>query len=644
MRYGEKVLFDDVSLRISGKDRIALIGSNGTGKSTMLKIITGDYEPDTGEVVVSKHTTTGYLPQEGIHLTGSTLFEEVSSSAGDITSLEKEIDQIENEISTAQDTSTDEYLDLLNEYSELQERFRWLDGYKLRSKVEKILIGLGFNESDFQRMTDEFSGGWQMRIAIAKLLLMNPSILLLDEPTNHLDVESLLWFENYLKEYQGAIVLVSHDRSFLDIISTKTVELSLGNATEYSGNYSFYKKEKAMRQELLENQFENQKKYLKQQERFIERFRYKASKASAVQSRIKQLDKMDLVQLEDEEDMVDFRFPPATHSGKVSMEIEDLSKSYDGINYVLKNVDLIIERGEKIALVGVNGAGKSTFTRILAGTEKYNSGIVKPGYMVNIKFYAQNQAEELDPAKTVLETMEESAAGDIMKNLRSILGSFLFRGDDVFKKVKVLSGGEKSRLALAKMLIEPSNFMIFDEPTNHLDMKSKDVLSRALKDYDGTIIIVSHDKEFINEIATKIIEVKDKKLKIFNCTANEYFDLKEKEILRSFREEKPGKKESKKSYQNKNEIKLKKNDFIKRSQPIKKNISEIEKNISITEEKLNQVQLWLGDVKIYKEPDKIKKAKNDYNSLKEKLNLLYSQWESESKKLSDLSKEFENFI
>ncbi|MGB3017592.1 MAG: ABC-F family ATP-binding cassette domain-containing protein, partial [Ignavibacteria bacterium] len=328
VRYGSKILFDDVSLRVSGKDRVSLVGSNGAGKSTMLKVIAGLNVPDSGEVALSKHTTIGYLPQEGIEYAGKTLYDEIYSSAGDINKIQQELTAIEKEMSEVTDTTSDEFMDLINEYGELQERFQMLDGFRLKSKIEKILMGLGFSESDINRMTDEFSGGWQMRIALAKLLLSNPSILLLDEPTNHLDIESLIWVENYLKAYLGAIVLVSHDRSFLDNIADRTVEISLGNVTEYSGNYSFYKMEKEVRKELLENQYNNQQNYLKQQEKFIERFRYKSTKARAVQSRIKLLDKMDKIELEDEESTVKFSFPPATHSGKVAIEIEGLIKSY----------------------------------------------------------------------------------------------------------------------------------------------------------------------------------------------------------------------------------------------------------------------------------------------------------------------------
>jgi len=643
MRFGAKVLFDEVSLRVAGKDRVSLVGSNGAGKSTMLKVIAGLIKPDDGEVAVSKHTTVGYLPQEGIEYTGKTLYEEVYSSAGDINAIQEEMRQIEKEMEEFQDTMSDEFMDLINEYGELQERFQMLDGFKIKSKIEKILIGLGFGEKDFDRETAEFSGGWQMRISLAKLLLNNPSILLLDEPTNHLDIESLIWVENYLKAYQGAIVMVSHDRSFLDNITERTVEISLGNVTEYSGNYSFYKREREVRKELLENQFNNQQSYLKQQEKFIERFRYKATKSRQVQSRIKLLDKIDLVELEDEEATVNFNFPPATHSGKISLEISELTKSYDGTFNVLENIDLIIPRGEKIAFVGVNGAGKSTLMRIIAGIEKYE-GEVKLGHLAEIKFYAQNQAEELDSTKTVLQTMEEAARGDIIKNLRSILGSFLFRGDDVFKKVGVLSGGEKSRLALAKMLIEPSNFLVFDEPTNHLDMKSKEVLMNALQKYEGTVVIVSHDREFIDGIVDKVIEVKNKKIRIYFGNATDYLKAKEDELKKVNSDlRKKTVIESKENIvkavnpPEPKEQKKKKKDINKIILPIKNRINELERNALEFEAKIKEKERIMSKDEFYKGGYNVVEFTNDYNSLKEKLKNVYSLWEQETEKLNSLS-------
>lgn len=643
MRFGAKILFDEVSLRVAGKDRVSLVGSNGAGKSTMLKVIAGLIKPDDGEVAVSKHTTVGYLPQEGIEYTGKTLYEEVYSSAGDINAIQDEMRQIEKEMEEFQDTMSDEFMDLINEYGELQERFQMLDGFKIKSKIEKILIGLGFGENDFDRQTSEFSGGWQMRISLAKLLLSNPSILLLDEPTNHLDIESLIWVENYLKSYQGAIVLVSHDRSFLDNITDRTVEISLGNVTEYSGNYSFYKREREIRKELLENQFNNQQSYLRQQEKFIERFRYKATKSRQVQSRIKLLDKLDLVELEDEEATVNFNFPPATHSGKISLEIHGLVKSYDGINNVLENIDLIITRGEKIAFVGVNGAGKSTLMRIIAGIEKYD-GEVKLGHLAEIKFYAQNQAEELDSSKTVLQTMEEAAKGDILKNLRSILGSFLFRGDDVFKRVGVLSGGEKSRLALAKMLIEPSNFLIFDEPTNHLDMKSKEVLMNALQKYEGTVVIVSHDREFIDGIVDKVIEVKNKKIRTYFGNATEYLKAKEDELKKVNSDQKNKKETDNKTVAVKEvkqaetkDQKQKKKELNKTILPIKSRISELEKNALDFEAKIKEKEIIMSKDEFYKGGYNVVDFTNEYNSLKEKLKNVYSLWEQETEKLNSLT-------
>ncbi len=649
VRYGSKVLFDDVSLRISGRDRVSLVGSNGAGKSTMLKVIEGMLKPDSGEVAVSKHTTVGYLPQEGIEFSGKTLYDEVYSSAGDINKIQNELTAIELEMSEFADTSSDEFADLLNEYGELQERFSMLDGFRLKSKIEKILMGLGFSVADLSRQTEEFSGGWQMRIALAKLLLANPSILLLDEPTNHLDIESLLWVENYLKSYLGAIVLVSHDRSFLDNITERTVEISLGKATEYSGNYSFYKQEKEQRKELLENQYNNQQNYLKQQEKFIERFRYKATKARAVQSRIKLLEKMDKIELEDEEATVRFRFPPATHSGKVAIEISGLTKSYDGSNNVLEDVDLIIGRGEKICLVGVNGAGKSTLSRIIAGIEPYNSGAVNDGHLCAKKYYAQNQAEELDHDKTVLETMEESATGEITKNLRSILGGFLFRGDDVFKKVGVLSGGEKSRLALAKMLIEPSNFLILDEPTNHLDMRSKEVLMNALRDYQGTVLLVSHDREFIDGIVNKVIEVKDKKIRIYNGNAKEYLQAKERELSGKKAEElKLSKHEAAPQAANSEkkasgfEAKKKKKELTKLLQPVKSKIKETEEKAQKLEFRISQLEKIMSGESFYNGSYDIIKTTNEYNNLKEDLKKVYSDWEEQTAQLSEIEVQFLN--
>lgn len=644
LAFGSRTLFENVSFRIAGKDRVAFVGSNGAGKSTLLKIISGIQQQDSGVVAVSKHTTVGYLPQEGIFFEGKTLYDEVYSAADDLNKIQDEISETEAELKSVQDTNSEDYFDLLNEFSELQERFFMLDGFRLKSKIEKILIGLGFDESDFQRYTDEFSGGWQMRITLAKLLLKNPSILLLDEPTNHLDFESLLWVENYLQNYNGAVILVSHDRNFLDNITKKTYEISLGKVTEYGGNYSFYEVEKESRKEMLESRYENQQKYLKQQEKFIERFRYKATKARAVQSRIKLIEKMDLIELEDEETIVHFHFPPATHSGKITVELESVTKSYDGISNVLEKLDLIIARGEKIAFVGNNGAGKSTLTRIIAGIEPVKSGVIKYGHLVELKFFAQNQAEELSGEKTVLEVMEESKSEVLTKDLRTILGSFLFRGDDVFKKVKVLSGGEKSRLALAKMLIEPSNFLILDEPTNHLDMKSKEVLKNALKQYKGSVVVVSHDREFIDGFVSKIIEVKNKNIKTFFGNSFDYIKVKEKELTERnvFGKDKQDKDvpedEKKSLYFINQEQKKKRREFLKLLNPIKKRIEEIEKELEKIEKRKSELEETMAGEDFFKDADNVIEFNTEYKEIQKKIEKLNREWEEKVFELNEIEK------
>jgi ATP-binding cassette subfamily F protein 3 len=634
-----------VSLRIAGKDRVAFVGSNGAGKSTLLKIIAGLQQQDSGAVAISKHTTVGYLPQESELFTGKTLYDEVYTAADDLNRIQDELRETENELKTYHETNSADYLDLLNEYSELQERFLLLDGFRLKSKIEKILIGLGFEENDFLRPTDEFSGGWQMRIMLAKLLLKNPSILLLDEPTNHLDFESMLWVENYLQYYNGAVILVSHDRNFLDNITKRTYEISLGNVTEYNGNYSFYVIEKEKRQEMLESQFENQQKYLKQQEKFIERFRYKATKARAVQSRLKLIDKMDLIELENEETTVHFHFPPATHSGKITIEMEGITKSYDGVYNVLENLNLIISRGEKIALVGNNGAGKSTLTRIIADIESINKGTIKYGHLVDLKFFAQNQAEELSGEKTVLEVMEETSSSVTAKELRTILGSFLFRGDDVFKKVRVLSGGEKSRLALAKMLIEPSNFLVLDEPTNHLDMKSKEVLKNALKQYKGSVVVVSHDREFIDGFVSKIIEVKNKNIKTFFGNSFEYIRVKEKELSQRnifAKEEKKnaekGDDEKKSMYVISQEQKKRRKDFLKILSPIKKKITETEAELEKQEKRKAELELIMSGEDFFKDADYVIEINTEYKEIQRKINELSALWEEKVSELHEIEK------
>ena len=635
--FGTRKLLDDVNLRLGGKDRVSLVGVNGAGKSTLLKIIAGQFNQDTGKLIKSQHSTIGYLPQETVRLKGKKLFDEVYDSVENIKNIEDELRQIESEMKLFDNTESEDYIDLLTTYSELQDRFNLLEGHKLKSQVEKILIGLGFEEDEFDKDVETFSGGWQMRIELSKLLLQNPTVLLLDEPTNHLDFESLIWFERYLINYKGAIVVVSHDKEFLNNISSKTIEIHNGDMNTYSGNYSFYVTEKAKRKELLENQFKNQQKYFQEQERFIERFRYKASKARAVQSRIKLLDKIEKVELEDEARKIKFKFPPAVHSGRILIEIVGITKSYDSEKNVLENVDLTIERGEKIAIVGKNGAGKSTLTRIIAATEKYNSGVVKYGYNAIPKYFAQNQADEMNPEKNALEIMEEANSSETQAAIRNILGGFLFQGDDVFKKVGVLSGGEKSRLALAKMLIEPSNLLILDEPTNHLDIRSKEVLQESLAKYEGAVIIVSHDREFIDGIIHKIIEVKNKGIKTYLGKSSEYLnEIESDNVL--IKEDVEEQKEIKSSYQVGIEAKKRKKELNKLTAPVKKRLAAIESEIKELERRKSYLDNEMSKTDFYKDADFAVEIKFEYLEIADKIEKLTADWESESTKLEEFNK------
>ena len=635
--FGTRKLLDDVNLRLGGKDRVSLVGVNGAGKSTLLKIIAGQFNQDTGKLIKSQHSTIGYLPQETVRLKGKKLFDEVYDSVENIKNIEDELRQIESEMKLFDNTESEDYIDLLTTYSELQDRFNLLEGHKLKSQVEKILIGLGFEEDEFDKDVETFSGGWQMRIELSKLLLQNPTVLLLDEPTNHLDFESLIWFERYLINYKGAIVVVSHDKEFLNNISSKTIEIHNGDMNTYSGNYSFYVTEKAKRKEFLENQFKNQQKYFQEQERFIERFRYKASKARAVQSRIKLVDKIEKVELEDEARKIKFKFPPAVHSGRILIEIVGLTKSYDSEKNVLENVDLTIERGEKIAIVGKNGAGKSTLTRIIAATEKYNSGVVKYGYNAIPKYFAQNQADEMNPEKNALEIMEEANSSETQAAIRNILGGFLFQGDDVFKKVGVLSGGEKSRLALAKMLIEPSNLLILDEPTNHLDIRSKEVLQESLAKYEGAVIIVSHDREFIDGIIHKIIEVKNKGIKTYLGKSSEYLnEIESDNVL--IKEDVEEQKEIKSSYQVGIEAKKRKKELNKLTAPVKKRLAAIESEIKELERRKSYLDNEMSKTDFYKDADFAVEIKFEYLEIADKIEKLTADWESESTKLEEFNK------
>ena len=505
VEYGARVLFSDLTFSILPKERIAFAGHNGAGKSTLMKAIAGIIETSGGKVVVPKNTRVGYLPQEGIHVKGISLWDETMRAFGESIALQEKIDRLSAELENL-DPRSSPYGDLLEEIGELELQLDDTDPARMKPKVESVLQGLGFSKADFDRDCGHFSGGWQMRIAMAKLFLQEPEVLLLDEPTNHLDIGTQRWVEAYLVNYPGAILLISHDRALLDTLCTRTLAFHHGRCEEYAGNYSYYETESVLRRDIQLKQYTAQQREIADIQRFIDRFRASANKATLVQSRIKMLDKIERIPAPEAADSVmNFKFPPPPNSGNLVAKLEKVEKSYGDLT-VFKNFDFEINRGERMAIVGPNGAGKSTFCRIITGQEAPDKGEHGLGLKVAASFFSQNHADELDPTKSVLETVEEVASRDSAPYCRNLLGCFLFRGDDVFKKVGVLSGGERSRVALVRMLVAPANFLILDEPTNHLDMQSQEVLRRALADYAGTVLIVSHNRDFLDPVVHKTLE------------------------------------------------------------------------------------------------------------------------------------------
>ena len=529
LRYGEKVIYTKISTTIGARDRIGLVGSNGSGKSTLVKLLLDQMEIDSGTVERPSYVTLGYLPQDGIEVKGKTLIEEVATAFEDALELQKNIDEADEKM-MEMDTSSEEYYDLLDQIGAWEQKLETHEPAKMKSRIEKTLMGLGFAVSDFERDTGEFSGGWQMRMALAKLLLREPSLLLLDEPTNHLDIVSQQWLEDYLTRYEGSLVIISHDRAFLDVVTNRTIHLSMGALRSYNGNYSFYVKESEANIEVLRKKAKNQQVEIQRQKDFINRFRGNVKKASLVQSRIKELAKMEIVQLPPQEKKMFFRFPPPPPASAKVIELKNMSKSYGDLE-VFTGLDFHIEKGDRLAVVGVNGAGKSTLARILAGIEPFQEGERTLGIKTVLAYFAQSQAEELDPNKTVLEEVEQASAdaGREESNPRAILGALLFRKDDVFKKTSVLSGGERNRLALAKMLMQEANAIILDEPTNHLDIKSKEILQEAVRAFNGTVILVSHDRDFLDPIVNKILEVSKTGTRLLTCNVSEYIERIKKE-------------------------------------------------------------------------------------------------------------------
>ncbi len=524
-RYGHKLLFEDADWLITPESRIGLVGANGTGKSTIMKILAGSESLDYGSISRAKGTTAGYLPQDGLTLTGRTIFAECLSVFAELEAIEKEMESLTRSMSEL-DHAGPEYSAVADRYQKLEHEFVARDGYTLEAQVGQVLTGLGFHRDDWTRPTEEFSGGWQMRIALTKLLLQKPNLLLLDEPTNHLDLEARNWLEEYLTTYPYAFVLISHDRYFLDITVKRIVEIWNKQIHFYAGNYDQYLAGKTARKEQLESAYKTQRDRIEQLEVFINRFRYTATKAKQVQSRIKELEKMERIQIPEEEKTVHFSFPQPKPSGRIVAEFAGVAKSYGerGVNEhkVFTKVDFMIERGERVALVGVNGAGKSTLIKLLAGQEPLTAGEYKLGHNVGPDYFAQDQYKELDPEARILDDLGELSPASTQTQLRSLLGCFLFSGDDVFKRIGVLSGGERNRYALLKMLLHPANFLLLDEPTNHLDLRAKDVLLEALIKYTGTVVFVSHDRYFIDKLATRVFEIGNGKVEIYPGNYEDY--------------------------------------------------------------------------------------------------------------------------
>jgi len=519
-RYGHKLLFEGVDWLITPKDRIGLVGANGTGKSTLLKVLGGLETLDYGSISIAKGISAGYLPQDGLTLSGRTVFAECMSVFSKLRAMEEEMEQLTSSMSEL-DHASAEYAQVADRYQRVEHEFQARDGYAIEAQVGSVLTGLGFRKDDWDRQTDEFSGGWQMRIALAKLLLQKPNLLLLDEPTNHLDLEARNWLEEYLTEYPYAFVLISHDRYFLDVTVGKIVEIWNKRIHFYAGNYDKYEEQKTQRREQLEAAYRNQRERIEQLEVFINRFRYQATKAKQVQSRIKELEKMDRIELPEEEKTIHFSFPQPKASGRIVAEFAGIAKSY-GEKEVFRDVSFMIERGDRIALVGVNGAGKSTLIKLLDGKEPLSAGEYRLGHNVQADYFAQDQYKELDQDARIFDDLAELSPRSTQTELRSLLGCFLFSADEVFKRIGVLSGGERNRYALLRMLLHPANFLLLDEPTNHLDMRAKDVLLEALSKYTGTVVFVSHDRYFIDKLATRVFEIGDGRVEVYPGNYEDY--------------------------------------------------------------------------------------------------------------------------
>ena len=617
-------LFADINFMIREKDRIGLVGKNGAGKTTLIRIIAGLEQPSHGDVVMSDDVTIGYLPQEkNIHST-KTVLEETMTAFEEFHQIEKKLAQLQDELSQRTDYETDSYQKLCECMSALNERLTLIGGHSIEGEAEQILVGLGFDHEDMTRAMNEFSNGWQMRVELAKILLRKPKLLLLDEPTNHLDIESIQWLEGYLKNYYGAIFMVSHDRAFLDHITIRTIEISGGKIYDYKCAYSEFVERREERIDMQKAAFDNQQREIKEIEAFIERFRYKATKAKQVQSRVKQLEKMDIVEIDDrDKSVMHFKFPPAPHSGKVTLELSHVSKSY-GEKNILNDINLLIPRGEKIAFVGRNGEGKSTLAKIICGVLDH-TGEVKLGHEVKIGYYAQNQQDMLNPEKTVFETLDDVATGDMRVKVKSLLGAFLFSGETIDKKVKVLSGGEKARLSLAKMLLFPTNLLVLDEPTNHLDMLSKDILKSALLQFDGTLIVVSHDRDFLQGLTTKVYEFRKPHIKEYIGDIYDFLEEKRLKELDDLNKKQKVQQQTPTVSQNKIDYEAKKADDREKRR-VEKEIKKLEEQIDTLEKELATLDEIMANPAAHPEVTVDDNFYWNYGKKKEDLQYLIDKW------------------
>ena len=633
-QFGSKVLFEDCSLQIGVRDRLSLIGPNGSGKTTLFKMILGEEPIDEGEILIAKGVKIGYLPQEVISFTGNTVLNEVLKSSIRITSLQDKMKILEEELLSIEDPKEQERL--AKEYGKLQERYTILGGYGLEAEAKQILQGLGFKERDFDRATDELSGGWLMRIALSKILLQSPGLLLLDEPTNHLDLASLIWLEEFLINYSGAMVIVSHDRVFLNHLIDRIAEIEAQKIDLYYGNYDHYLEEKEARRQIIEATYKTQQRKIEQTERFIERFRAKNTKSSQVQSRIKMLEKLERIELPKEKKEIRFRFPIPTRSGHKVVEVKNLYKSYGNIR-VYQGTDLILYRGDKVAFVGPNGAGKSTLLKIFAGVLDFEEGEVELGKNVTRAYFAQHQSDLLHSENTVFEELLSIATDETQTELRTLLGTFLFSGDEVEKKVSVLSGGEKSRLILAKMLLKPANFLLLDEPTSHLDIPSRNVLEMALRQFQGTICLITHDRHLINQIVNKVIEIDHGVPHLFLGNYDDYLYKKQQIQMEEVQknvgaiQESPSPLKKKPLYRTKEERRKRAqqmDQFRRQLSSLEKRFQEVEKSLHEATQTLDHLNQRFSDPSLYLNQKETYETIENHKKIQERVNELSQLWES----------------